>query len=64
MTPTPPDFDPEAVIDAMAPLLDLAIAPDYRPGIATNLRVTAGFAALVVEAVVDDEAEAAPVFVA
>ena len=57
-------FDPEAVIDAMAPLLDLSIDPDYRPGIATNLLVTARFAAVVLAAPLDDEAEPAPVFVA
>ena len=64
MTPTRPTFDPEAVIDAMAPLLGLVVAPDYRPGVAANLTVTAGFAALVVAFEVDDEAEAAPVFAA
>ncbi len=55
-------FDPEAVIDAMAPLLGLAIAPEYRPGIATNLAVTAALAALVLEFPLDDHAEPAPVF--
>ena len=57
-------FDPEAVIDAMAPLLGLPIDPTYRQGIATNLMVTARFAAIVLSAPLDDEAEQAPVFVA
>lgn len=56
------DFDPEAVIDAMAPLLGLDIAPEYRSGIATNLRVTAGLATLVLEFPIDDHAEPAAVF--
>ncbi len=64
MTQKPAAFDPEAVIDAMAPLLGLPVKPDYRPGIVTNLIVTAGFAALVVDAVVEDDAEPAPVFAA
>lgn len=55
-------FDPEAVIDAMAPLLGLVIRPEERPGVATNLRVTARFAAILLDAPVPDEAEPAPVF--
>lgn len=55
-------FDPDAVIDAMAPLLGLTIEPDDRPGIALNLTVTARFARLVLDAPVDDEVEPAPVF--
>lgn len=64
MTDHPPaPFDPEAVIDAMAPLLGLRIAPDYRPGIVLNLEATARFAAIVLAMTLDDEAEPAPVFV-
>ncbi len=55
-------FDPDAVMDAMAPLLGLAIEPEYRAGIATNLRATAGFAAVLLDIPVPDEAEPAPVF--
>ena len=62
MTSAPPAFDPEALIDAMAPLLDLDIRPAYRPGIAANLIITAGFAAVVLAAELEDEAEPAPVF--
>ena len=58
----PASFDPEAIIDAMAPLLGLAIAPEYRPGIATNLTVTAAQAALVLDHPLDDHAEPAAVF--
>ncbi len=59
--PDPP-FDPEAVIDAMAPLLGLTIAPDQRAGVVTNLVVTARFAALVLAEPMPDDAEPAPVF--
>ena len=57
-----PDFDPEAIIDAMAPLLGLAIDEAYRPGIVTNLRVTAQFAAMILEFPLDDREEPAAVF--
>ncbi len=55
-------FDSEAVIDAMAPLLGLTIAHDYRQGIATNLAVTALFAALLFDEPIEDHAEPAAVF--
>ena len=56
------DFEPEAVIDALAPLLGVEIAPEYRLGVATNLRVTAALAKLVLEFPLGDESEPAPVF--
>ena len=56
------DFDLEAVIDAMAPLLGLDISPEYRPGVATNLRVTAALAALLLDLPLGDHAEPAAVF--
>ena len=60
---TPPvAFDPDAVIDALAPLLGLRIEAAYRPGIVTNLEVTARFAAILLAEPIEDEAEAAPVF--
>ncbi len=59
---TDKDFDPRALIDAMAPLLRLDIRPEYRPGIATNLEVTARFAAVLLAEPIDDHAEPAPVF--
>ena len=57
-----PEFDPEAIIDAMAPLLGLDLKPEYRPGVATNLKVTAGLAALVLDFPLGDHAEPAAVF--
>ena len=56
-------FDPEAVMDAMAPLLGLTIEAEARPAVAANLQATARFAAIVMAIPLDDEAEPAPVFV-
>ncbi len=55
-------FDPEAVIDALAPLLGLTIAPESRGPVAANLRVAAAMAELVCDAPLGDHAEPAPVF--
>jgi Protein of unknown function (DUF4089) len=57
-----PDFDPDSVIDATAPLLGLTIADEYRAGIATNLVITARLAALLSAFPLGDEEEPAPVF--
>lgn len=56
-------FDPEAVIDAMAPLLGLDIRPDQRAVVAANLRIAAGMAAQVLEVPIGDHAEPAALFV-
>jgi len=55
-------FDPEAVIDAISPLLGLDIKPEARDGVAANLRIVATMAALVLEPPQDDDAEPAPLF--
>ena len=54
-------FDPDALIDATAPLLGLPIEPDFRPGIVANLRTIVRHAELL-DPVLDDRAEPAPVF--
>ena len=54
-------FDPDALIDGMAPLLGLPIEPDFRPGIVANLRTIARHAELL-DVPLDDRAEPAPVF--
>jgi len=61
---TPPSFDADAVIDAMAPLLGLTIAEAYRPGIAANLAITAKLAAMVMSFPLEEREEPAAVFVA
>ena len=55
-------FDAEAVIDALAPLLELPVTAEYRPGIVANLRMTARLAALVAEFQLDDREEPASVY--
>lgn len=56
------DFDPEAVIDAVAPMLGLTIDPAYRPGIVQNLRAAEAAMRCMALAPLDDMAEPAPVF--
>ncbi|WP_131195236.1 DUF4089 domain-containing protein [Lichenihabitans psoromatis] len=55
-------LDPDALIDAMAALLDLEIQPEYRPDIVTNLGIAIRFAALLRDVPLDDRDEPAPVF--
>ena len=57
-------FDPEALIDAVAPVIELDIPADYRAGVAANLRIAAAMAALVLAEPIGDHAEPAPVFTA
>jgi hypothetical protein len=57
-------FDPEAVIDAMAPLLGLTVEAEYRPGVVANLEVTAKHALLVMSFPLGDHEEPAAVFAA
>lgn len=55
-------FDAEAWIDVAAPALGLIIAPEFRPGVAMNLRRMAEVAQFVMDFPLDDEAEPAPVY--
>lgn len=59
----PKTIDPEAVLDAVAPMLGLAIAEEDRAGVALHLATAARLYALVDAVEVDDHAEPAPVFV-
>lgn len=56
----PIDFD--AVVDAMATLIGLPMTDEFRPGVVTNLKVTAALAGLVLDFPLDDHAEPAAVF--
>ena len=56
------DQDADAVIDAMAPLLGLAIEPEWRAAVAMNVKTVAAAAGLVLAFPLGDEAEPAPVF--
>ncbi len=60
----PNDFDPDAVLDAMAPQLGLTIADAYRPGVRLHLENTARIAAGLLTFDLDDDVEPAPVFTA
>lgn len=55
-------FDADVLIDATAPLLQLNVAPEHRPGIKLNLKTASKMAALVEQVKLDDDAEPAPVY--
>jgi hypothetical protein len=57
-------FDPDAVIDAMAPLLGLAVKETSRVPVKTHLEIAARYAALLEEADIGDLEEPAPVYTA
>ena len=61
MTASP--FEPEALIDAMAPLLGLTLTPESRAQTVVHLRIAAEQAALLLSATIGGEEEPAPVFV-
>ena len=55
-------FDVEAMIDAVAPLLQLEITEVQKPGVRQNLKTAAKMAALVEQVRLADETEPAPVY--
>ena len=61
MTAAP--FDPDAIIEAMTPLLRLTPTPESRAQIVVHLRIAAEQAALLLSAPIDDDEEPSPVFV-
>jgi hypothetical protein len=61
MTPAP--FDPDALIEAMVPLLRLTLMPESRAQTVVHLRIAAEQAALLFSAPIEDDEEPAPVFV-
>jgi Protein of unknown function (DUF4089) len=50
------------LVDAMAPLLGLALTPDSRAETIVHLRIAAQQAELLLSAGLDDDEEPAPVF--
>ncbi|WP_349368747.1 DUF4089 domain-containing protein [Salinarimonas sp.] len=58
---TPP-ADPNAIIDAMAPLLGLEVAEEDRASVAFHLATAARLDALVEAVAIPDAEEPAPVF--
>ena len=57
-------FDPEAVVDAMAPLLGLTLTPESRAQTIVHLRIAAEQAERLLSVPLDDQQEPAPVFAA
>jgi hypothetical protein len=57
-----PDFDPDAIIDAVAPWLELTVDDASRPHVKTHLEIAARMAALLFEHQLDDREEPGPVF--
>jgi hypothetical protein len=57
-------FDPEAVVDAVAPLLGLTLTPESRAQTIVHLRIAAEQAEKLLSVSLDDRQEPAPVFTA
>jgi hypothetical protein len=57
-------FDPEAVVDAMAPLLGLTLTPESRAQTLVHLRIAAEQAEKLLSIPLDDQQEPASVFTA
>jgi Protein of unknown function (DUF4089) len=55
-------FDPEALVEAMAPLLGIALTPESRAQTILHLRIAAEQAELLLSAENGDEDEPAPVY--
>ena len=61
MTAAP--FDPDALIEAMVPLLRITLTAESRAQTVVHLRIAAEQAALLLSAPIEDDEEPAPVFV-
>jgi 1-carboxybiuret hydrolase subunit AtzG-like protein len=59
---TPVSFDPEALADAMAPLLGLLLTPESRAQTIVHLRIAAEQAEKLLSVSLGDQEEPAPVF--
>jgi hypothetical protein len=57
-------FDPEEVVDAIAPLLGLTLTPESRAQTLVHLRIAAEQAEKLLSVPLDDQQEPAPVFTA
>ena len=55
-------FDVDAMIDAVAPLVQLEITDEQRPGVRQNLKTAAKMAALLDQVKLGDDIEPAPVY--
>ncbi len=59
---TEPEFNADAIIEAMAPLLGLSVGDASLAAVKTHLEIAARYAALIEEAAIGDHEEPAPVF--
>ena len=59
---TPESFDPEALAEAMAPLLGLTQPPESRAQTIVHLRIAAEHAEKLLSVPLDDQEEPAPVY--
>ena len=57
-------FDPEAMVEAIAPLLGLTLTPESRASTIVHLKIAAEHARKLLAAPHDDADEPAPVFTA
>ena len=57
-------FDPEAVVDAMGPLLGLTLTPESRAQAIVHLRIAAEHAQKLLSVPLADDEQPAPVFTA
>ena len=55
-------FDPEALVEAMAPLLGIELTPESRAQTILHLRIAVDQADLLMSAEIGDEDEPAPVY--
>jgi hypothetical protein len=55
-------LNPAAYVEQMSELLDLLLAPEYRPGVVKNFATISAIAQLVTEFPLPDEIEQTPVF--
>ena len=62
MTAAP--FDPEALVEAMSPLIGLTLTPESRTETVVHLRIAREQAELLLGEPMGDDEEPAPVFVA
>jgi 1-carboxybiuret hydrolase subunit AtzG-like protein len=57
-------FDPEAMVEAVAPLLGVALTPESRASTIVHLKIAAEHAQKLLSVPLDDGDEPAPVFTA
>lgn len=57
-----PDFDPARYLEAAAPLLQLPLVPEYKPGIVANLERLHELAQLLLDFPLPDTCEPLPEF--